>query len=705
MFLNLKLKSRKRINILEKSMKNCSFFLIGLLYNSFTLGQIDPSKIDIVRDQYGVPHIFASTDAEVAYGLAYAHAEDDFKTIQISYLAGNNMLSKYLGNNGLAADFIAQFISSEKLYDSNYEKDIHQDYKKIIESYAEGINSYASAHPKEVLYQGLFPVTPKKMMRYAQLQLFISSKGDHWVQRITQNKLKYDFDTEEVPKGSNTFAFNSAKTTDGLAYLAINTHQPLDGPVSWYEAHLCSEEGTNILGALFAGSPNILIGVNENLGWAHTVNQPDKTDVFALEMHPKDKLKYKVDGTYLELELQKAKLVFNFLGIPIKIKKTFYQSIYGPTLKSKSGMYAVRTPALYEIRALEQWWRMNKAKNFTEFYKILKMKALPGYNIGYADKNDTIFYISNGLIPKRKKGYNWGKIVPGNTRKTLWTETYDIEDLPQVIQPKSGYIYNANHTPFRSSDSLNNPKKTNFSKDMGFETYDNNRSTRLKNLIDQYDKISYADFKKIKYDRKYPKPYAFSWMNINHLDLLKPDAYPEVKNLIIALQRWDRKADSNSTGAGIFAVFYDQLRPYYRSLPKSKIFPPATIIKALKATKSYLLKYFNSTEIKLGTYQKLVRGLKELPIFGLPDVITAMASKPYKDGKVKVVSGESYIELVRFTKNGPEIESIISFGSSDNPESPHYGDQMELYSQFKTKKMTLNKDTIYATAKKIYHPQ
>jgi len=82
-----------------------------------------------------------------------------------------------------------------------------------------------------------------------------------------------------------------------------------------------------------------------------------------------------------------------------------------------------------------------------------------------------------------------------------------------------------------------------------------------------------------------------------------------------------------------------------------------------------------------------------------------MATRPYKDGKVKVVSGESYIELVKFTKNGPEIESIISFGSSDNPESPHYGDQMELYSQFKTKKMTLNKDTIYATAKKIYHPR
>ena len=543
------------------------------------------------------------------------------------------------------------------------------------------------------------------MIRYAQLQLFVSSKGDQWVQRITQNQLDYDFKMEEIPKGSNTLAFNSAKTDDGSTFLAINTHQPLDGPVSWYEAHLCSEEGTNILGALFAGSPNILIGANENLGWAHTVNQPDKTDVFALEMHPKNKLKYKVDDTYLELEPKKADLQIRVLGIPIKIKKTFYESIYGPTLKSKTGTYAVRTPALFEIRALEQWWRMNKATNFTEFYKALKMKALPGYNIGYADKNDTIFYISNGLIPIREKGYQWKDVVPGNTKKTLWTETYAIEDLPQVIQPQSGYVYNANHTPFRSSDSLDNPNQNDFSLDMGFETYDNNRSTRLKILIDQYETVSYSDFKKIKYDREYPKPYNFSWMDINYLDQLDADKYPELKDLILTLQKWDRKADANSVGAGIFAVLYSQLRPFYQKLPEPKIFPPAILIKALKKTQAYLIKHFGSTQIPLGTYQKLVRGSKEIPIFGLPDVITSMATVPHQDGKVKVVSGESYIELVRFTKKGTEIESIISYGSSDHPDSPHYGDQMDSYAQFKTKKMSLNKEEIYSNAKVIYHPE
>ena len=684
-----------------------SFFTLVIttlcFYNVFS--QINPDNIDIIRDEFGVPHIFAKTDAEVAYGLAWAHAEDDFETIQIGYLAGNNLLSKHLGNIGLGADFISQFIDSEDLFDSKYNSDISSEYKNIVKAYALGLNSYAREHPDEVFVEDLFPVNEKKMMRYAQLQLFISSNGDKWVSNIIDNKLSYDFSKEEQYKGSNTFAFNSTKTKDGNTYLAINTHQPLDGPVSWYEAHLCSEEGTNILGALFAGTPNILIGTNENLAWAHTVNQPDKTDVFALEMHPDKKLQYRVDGTYLKLEEKKAKLRFKLLGIPLSIKKKFYKSIYGPTLKNKSGFYSVRTPALFEIRALEQWWRMNKAKNFTEFYKVLKMKALPGYNIGYADKNDTIFYISNGLIPKRAKNYDWGSVVPGNTRKTLWTESYEIEELPQVIQPKSGYFYNANHTPFKSSAEEDNPDPTNFDSNMGFETYDNNRSTRLKQLIDEYEKLDYDDFKRIKYDRQYPRPYTFNWMDIHYLELLDAKKYPDIEMLIERLQAWDRKANKNSFGAGTFAVLYDQLRPFYSKIPEPKIFPASYIIQALRNTKEYLLKHFNTTDVKLGDYQKLVRGTKELPIFGLPDVITAMSSRPYKDGKVKVVSGESYIELIRFTDKGPEIESVISYGSSDHPDSKHYDDQMEMYANFKTKKMTLNKDSVYKNAKRIYNPK
>ena len=662
---------------------------------------INPEAIDIIRDQYGVPHIFAPTDAGVAYGLAWAHAEDDFKTIQQAYLAGNELLSKAIGNKGLTAEFITQFIGSKDLVEKDYDDKISPEYKKVIEGYAQGLNRYAELHPNEVLVSKLFPVQPKMMLRYAQLQLFISSGGDKAVGKILGDKAR---PKQTAPKGSNTFGFNSKKTKDGYTYLAINTHQPLEGPVSWYEAHLCSEEGTNILGTLFAGSPSILIGVNDYLGWSHTVNNPDKIDIFHLEMHPKNKLQYRIDDTYLTLEKQKAKLTFRFLGIPIRIKRSFYKSIFGPTLKNKSGYYSIRTPALFEIRALEQWWRMNKSQNFRDFYSVLKMKAIPGYNIGYADRNDTIFYISNGLIPKRAPGYDWKNTVPGNTRKTLWEESYAIDELPQVIQPESGYFYNANHSPFLSSASKDNPNIAAYSKDMGFEEFDNNRSLRLKELIDQYDSLDFNDFKRIKYDNQYPTPFRFTYMDINAITTLDPSEYPEVKVLLERIQQWDRYTHSNSMGAGAFAIFYYQSIKYARQLPGDKIFPKTYLLKALQDAKAYMLKHFKTLDVTLGDFQKLVRGEKEMGIWGMPDVLTAMYGTSYKDGKIRITAGETYIGLIKFTPKGPEIESVISYGSSNRPNSPHYSDQMEMYANKQTKRMSIDKDTVYAEAISIYHP-
>ena len=150
------------------------FYKLLLLINTFTYSQINPENIDIVRDQYGIPHIFAKTDAELAYGLAWANAEDDFNTIQEAYLAGNAMLSKHIGLKGAPADFITQFIGSKELIDEKI-GEISSDYLKVISGYAQGLNSYAENNPDKVLYKKLFPITPKMMMMYSQLQLFISN--------------------------------------------------------------------------------------------------------------------------------------------------------------------------------------------------------------------------------------------------------------------------------------------------------------------------------------------------------------------------------------------------------------------------------------------------------------------------------------------------------------------------------------------------
>ena len=673
-----------------------------LIATSFAHSQINPNNIEIVRDQFGVPHIYAQTDAEVAYGLAWANAEDDFTTIQEAYLAGNAMLSNYIGLKGAAADFITQFIGSKNLIEEKIGT-ISEDYMAVVEGYSQGLNAYASNNPDKVLYKKLFPITPKKMLMYSQLQLFISNEGAYWAGRILNNDTQDDFLDQNLT-GSNVIAMNSSKTSSGETFLAINTHQPLEGPTSWYEVHLNSEEGTNIIGTMYPGTPNILIGVNQYLGWSHTVNYPDKTDVFKLRM--KNKRKYIVDEEEYELEKLKAKITIKVLGIPIKINRKYFKSIYGPTLKNKSGYYSIRTPSLFNIKALEQWWRMGKSKNFSEFYNNLKMRELPGFNIGYADKYDTIFYMSNGIIPKRAEGYNWKGIVPGDTKKTLWTEYHNIEDLPQVIQPESGFIYNANHSPFKSTSADENPNEENYNENMGYETYDNNRSTRLIELIESYDKVSYDDFKDIKYDNSFPSKFNYNFMDISIIETLKLQAENDLFELLDIIQKWDRKTDIDSQGAGIYGVLYYQLVWNYRDeiQKNNKTISRETLLSALRDVKQYLIDNFGSIKITLGDFQKLVRGNKELPIWGLPDVITAMSSRPYKDGKHKVTQGESYIGLVRFNENGPILESIISFGNSDNPDSDHYTDQMKKYSMFQTKKMTFDRDVIYKEAKKIYNP-
>ena len=667
--------------------------------------KVDVNNIEIIRDKYGVPHIYSNTDKELAYGLAWAHSEDDFKTIQEAYLAGNALLSKHIGFRGAPVDFLTQLIQSEEVIDSLFET-IDKKFIEVAEGYAQGINRYAELNPEKVLVKKLFPITPKKMLKYSFLQLFISSEGDRAIRAIFEN----DFESLNFQRrnelGSNLFSFSTKKTNNGETYMAVNTHQPLDGPTSWYEAHLESKEGTSIIGATFAGAPCILTGSNKNLAWTHTVNRPDKTDIFQLEMVKNSKRKYYFDNKILKLKKYRGKAFINILGIPIRVSKKYYSSVYGPTLKNKTGFFSVRTGSLFKVRALEQWWKMNKATSFDEFYSILEMNEIPGYNIGYADKDDNIFYISNGLIPVRNDKFKWTGVLPGNTSETLWTDYYKTHELPQVINPESGYIYNANHSPFKSTSIDENPNPKDFASNMGYETFDNNRSTRIFELVESYKSIDYEDFKKIKYDNKFPTPFNYNFMDVNKIMEMKPDDYPEIADLIKQIQNWDRSTDAASTGAGAYAMFYYTLadKYFYKSY-YDRNFSKSLIADCLVEVKKRMKKYFNSTIIKLGDFQKLVRGNKEIPIFGMPDVITAMNASKYKDGKVQVTHGESYIQLVKFSSKGTEIESIISYGSSDNEESPHYDDQMEKYSKFQTKKMSFDRDWVLKNSKRVYNPK
>lgn len=667
--------------------------------------------IQIARDQWGVPHIMAKTDAQVAYGLAWAQCEDDFVTLQELMAACKGKLGEIKGKEGITADFGIQFMGLKEIATNKYNTDVTGDFKEYLESFVSGVNAYAKTHPKEVLLNDLFPLEGSDIITgYLLGSLEISHAGKDLIKILNgtiAKELKPD-----VEKGSNAFAFSSKMTKDGKTYLAINSHQPLEGWYSWYEAHLMSNEGLNILGGTFAGGICIFHGVNENLGWAHTVNHGDFSDVYRLEMNPNNENQYKFDGEWLEL---KKKTYTSWLklsdGIKVPITQSIYESKYGPTFKTDNGVFAWRFVVGQNIKMAEQWFRMNKAQNFTEFKSALEMRGLASLNIVYADKSDTIFYVSNGRFPKRNPKYQWQSILPGNTSQTLWgDELIPFQDLPQVLNPESGWVFNTNNTPFSSSSDSNNPKETDLNQIMGFQPsgMENNRSVRFLELVSHLDSIDYLEFKGIKYDQQYPaRMTTRTAVNLELLFELSENKYPEIADAIKLLKQWDRKSSIDNKTAALYILswmYLNERREKEGRATRGSYLTEEDCVFGIKKAKKELLNNYGSLQIALGEIQRHIRGKVNIPIGGAPDVLAAMYSKKYDDKTYRARAGESYIELVRFGQNGVEIETINSFGSSSRLDSVHSTSQMEMFTKQQLKTMTLNKEEVLKKAVRIYSP-
>lgn len=684
-------------------MRSVLLFLLLLLgfTQAFSQLKINPAAIDIVRDSFGVPHIFAKTDAEVAYGLAWAEAEDDFKSMQEVILPAKNLMASVQGKKGAAGDYAFALFRCREITEEKWNT-LTPAFLKLIDGYLQGLNDYATKHPGEILHKNIFPVTAKEYVSSAVFALTIFNGADQALMRIFSNK---EWEAPELnKKGSNSSAIHASKTTTGEAFLLINAHQPNTGPQAFYEAHLCSEEGLNITGGLLAGGPCILHGVNENLGWAHTVNYCDRLDEYQLEMNPDNPLQYKFDGQWLNLEVKTIKLKIK--GIPIKVKRKIYWSRYGATMKNEQGFFSIRLGANMKIGVLDQWYQMDKAKNFSEFYAALSRQELSMFNIMYADRHDTIFYINNALMPVREASvnYNWKKTLPGNTSKTLWNSFRAEKELPQYMNPKSGFLFNTNHSSFLATAAADNLKAADFPKADGWEEYHLNRSVRYLELFPQNEKLSYEKFKQIKFDRQLPAVLQYPY-KLDSMLLLREADYPALASLITTFKNWDKRGDAGSKGAAIFVLNYEYLKKRLQGQPPRAI-TQAEAVEAFMHVQHYMQSNFGTTDLKLGDIQKLVRGDKEWPLWGFPDLLSPQWTEPMSNGKLKSVGGDGLIMFARFKKDGlPEIESINMYGASAQPGNKHFDDQVDMYLKQQSKTMTLDKATVYKHAENITHPQ
>ena len=665
--------------------------------------------VNIYRDTWGVPHIFGEKDRDTAYGLAYAHAEDDFKTIQDILLSLRGKLATVYGKDGAPNDYIVQLLRIWEVVESHYEYDLAKNVRSICESYADGLNHYAVLHPNEVV-RGLFPVSGKDIVAGFVHRTPLMFGLDRVLEKLTSSEkpdFAFDYKTiksgpfDQALLGSNVVAVAPSRSADGYTRIAINSHQPWTGPVAWYEAHLHSEEGWNMNGGLFPGSPVIFVGHNENIGWSHTVNSPDLIDVYELEIHPEDKNRYYIHGSWEELEVREARITVKLWG-PFKwtIKRETLWSVHGPVIRNPHGTYAVRFSGYGEIRQVEQWFRMNKSRNLEDFGEAMSMLALPMFNTIYADKNGNLYYVYNALLPIRGSGnYDWKGIVPGNTAYTMWREYFPFDELPQVVNPESGFLQNCNSTPFLATNGNDNPDKSFYPQNLGIELFQTNRALRVHETFGSDKSITQEEFYQYKFDTKYSRQSVMA-VNLKKFLTEASSKDPDINKALELLRNWDLDTDSSSTATHLAIR---AIRPQFN--PAKYEYDAEKIMDRLKKAVSWLNENFGRLDVKWGDIQRLQRGKTDLSLSGGPDILRAVYSKE-KDDKYVGIAGDCFYEIVEWDSDGNvSAKSIHQFGTAtQDTSSIHYDDQAQLFARHQMKPVWMKLEDIKLNLERSYRP-
>ena len=644
----------------------------------------------IERDNWGVPHIYGKRDADVSFGLAYAHAQDDFKTIQDILLASRGKLASVYGKGAAVNDYYVHLMDIWNHVDSNYASDVPDDVKALCDGYAAGINLFLQDHPERGRKK-IFPVNGKDLIAGFSHRMPLMFGLDGVMKKLSKEKRPQliglngnDEDAESFKMvASNVFAIAPHRSSDGYTRIWINSHQPWDGPVAWYEAHFISEEGWDFYGGLFPGSPIPLIGHNPYLGWSHTVNSPDLIDVYDLKINPGNKDQYWFEGSWQDMKVRKVPIKVKLFGpFSWTFKRTVKESIHGPVMEFEHGTYALRISSIKNLKFLEEWYRMGKATNFDEFRKAMEIHALPMFNTGYADKDGNIFYVYNAKIPKRDDKYNWHELLAGDEQANIWTTYVPFDSLPQVLNPADGFLQNCNSNPYLATG---NP--TDVSKPLpdwaGIETHQTNRAMRALETFGEDSSITRKEFFKYKYDKKYSFHSTIAKVRDRFIQDIAKENTPEFQEALELIRNWNLSADSTNKAAALSMIVLPN------SFNEDNLkYDIVKIKKKLRETIDFLINHFGRIDVPLGKALRLVRGETDLPLGGGPDLLRAIYFKE-KEDKYVGTAGDCYFQAVEWGPNGElNAWTIHQYGSATAIESSiHYDDQAKLFSKQEMKQV------------------
>ena len=681
---------------------------------------------DITRDEFGVPHIHGKTDPDVAFGVAYAHAEDDFTTLQDVVAMTRGRYGAIAGQDGAGVDFAYHWLGARQTAHGHY-GELPADVRLVLDAYASGLNRFAALHPGEVKLARLFPVNGEDIATgFALRQPFffgldrvlgplakgepmlpehgpgltgaalpdaIHGGGDQVVPEPAM-PLPLPMGAVAESSGSNAFAISPQRSGDGVTRLFSNSHQPYRGGVAWYELEIDSDSGWHFAGATFPGSPYPFLGHNENLGWTNTVNRADLIDVYKLEVDS-DASHYKLDGKWQPLEQHRVWLPVRFGPLVLPVPRDVWRAAQGPALVTPQGAFAVRYAGIDNIQSLEQYYRITKAQDFAQWQAAMALQGVPATNFIYADKAGNIGNWYNAKIPDRKPGPDWRHAVSGSDSSLIWQRSIPFASYPHLINPASGFLFNSNNTPLVAAGPGSELNPAMIPAIWGVETDLTNRSRRAVKLLSMPGPITRDRLLAIKFDTGYERAgyVAFMLDGIAKLDL-RGD--PQLAKAQALLGTWDLKADGRGPADALAVMVLEEGMSASYNLR-----PMHDLRTELAKAAAHLIKYFGRLDPPLGDVIRIRRGSVDLPGEGGGDTLRAATSwNVDPDGRLSIKHGDSFVMLIEWGKDGTvHSESIQPYGAATTRrDSPHYADQAPLFVARKFKPVWFTRADVAAHA-------
>lgn len=701
-------------------------------------------QVTIIRDQWGIAHVFGKTDADAVFGLLYAQCEDDFKRVEMNYIEKLGRMAEVQGENYLFEDLLNRLILDSAEAVADYNK-APAWLKKLLQAYADGINYYIYKNPKEkpalltrfkpwyplLWTDGSIGAISTGGATIAELKSFYTS-GDREpiaYKPVVNSIGKENHFKEDVYSGSNGFAISGKKTTSGNAILYINPH------VSFYfrpEIHMQSQEGLNAYGAVTWGQFFIYQGFNSHCGWMHTSSAVDVADLYEETIVKKfNKTYYQYNGQLRPVSRKTITLRYIKDG---KLELKPIQALYthhGPIMAERNGKWLALKANNRSMNGLIQSWLRTKAKGFEDFKRIMNLRSNTSNNTVFADNKGNIAYWHGNFIPKRDSKINWAKPVDGSTFTTEWKGLHTVDESVHLYNPANGWIQNCNSTPFTAAGDKS-PNEKDYPAYMAPDG-ENFRGLNAVRVLSKENIFSLGKVIDAGYD-KYLSAFQFLMPALtNAFDKKASDTqYAVLKEPIEILRKWDYYSSENSIATTLAIEWgqkiigrmlrteedYEDLDQVERTRRFCSKADAKELLDPLIATINELNDKFNTWKIEWGQvnrYQRLTGNIQEKFDDNQPSLPVGMAASTWGSLPSYVsrsmpgtkkrygFNGNSFICAVEFGKK-VKAKSLLTGGVNGNPASQHFSDQAEMFTKGIFKEVLYYKEDIVKHAERTYHP-